>query len=258
MKTVIIVGLYAPFDDDPGDAEVWGCNRSYIHQCEDPNEWADGKPARFPKKEGRPSLDRLFFFDNLNILEEHGHKDFIEHVNKLDIPVITKKHDPRIPKSEAYPLGDILKSVRLLPKDSDGSLQDILNRGHPYFTSTISYMIAQAIYEGFDHIIVHRMQVAPHSCEYYEQKACINFWMGICIGRGIQFSTSNDSYLGKPHPWEPPLYGYVIQKSADLASHMLGDVTKNIMRLETSFHWSKDLGPEYGGTIPKVKDRCAA
>lgn len=244
------MGLFAPLEHKI-DGEVWGCNRSYIQQCADPSKWSEGREPKFPKNPERPDLDRLFYFDDLTILEEHGHKDFVDHVNSLDIPIITKKLNPKIKRCEEYPIGDILKSLNMLPEDSDGSLQDILDRGFPYFTSTIAYMIAQAIYEGADKIIVHKMQVVAYSAEYYEQKACLNYWLGICIGKGIQMQTSEDSLIGKPHPWEAPLYGYMQQKNGNLCSEILGDVTKAIMRLPCEFTWSPDLAPDFEKTIPK-------
>ena len=233
-KTVVITGLFAPFQWklDDVDVEIWGCNRTYIYQ----NDVSE-----------HPDLTRLFFFDALERLEHYGHKDFVKHVAALKIPVITKRHYPEIPLSEAYPLQEIMEEFRLLPKtDKKLSINELLRRGKPYFTSSIAYMVAMAIYEGYDHIVVHRMQVFSQSSEYFEQKACINFWLGIAVGRGCNLLISSDSHLCRGHPWEPNLYGYIepSQGSIDVISWIFSNAAQMAMRIEHEFHWCPDLPRE--------------
>ncbi len=234
-KTVVITGLFAPFQwklDDDVDVEIWGVNRTYIYQNDVPEH---------------PDLTRLFFFDSLEKLKFYGHKDFAKHVSALNIPVITKCHYPEIPLSEAFPLQEIMEEFRLIPKQSEKlSINELLRRGKPYFTSSIAYMVAMAIYEGFDHIVIHKMQVYTQSTEYLEQKACINFWLGIAIGRGCRLLISDDSHLCKAHPWEPSLYGYIASPQADIEAigWIFSNAACTAMRFEHTFDWCPDLPRE--------------
>ena len=247
-KTVVITGLFAPFQWklDTVDVEVWGCNRTYIYQNDIPEH---------------PDLTRLFFFDSLARLEHYGHKDFVKHVAALNIPVVTKRHYPEIPLSEAFPLQAIMEEFRLLPKQSEKlSINELLRLGKPYFTSSVAYMVAMALYEGFDRIVLNKMQVYAQSTEYFEQKACINFWLGIAIGRGCDLLISADSHLCRAHPWEPNLYGYVepTQINTDVTDWLFSDAATKAMKLKHTFDWSPDLpremamGPEEEDILPSL------
>lgn len=233
-KTVVITGLFAPFQWKLDDVhvEIWGCNRSYIYQNDIPEH---------------PDLTRLFFFDNLARLKYYGHEDFVKHIVALNIPVITKHHYPEIPLSRPYPLQELLEEFRLLPpQDKKLSINELLRRGRPYFTSTIAYMVAMAIYEGFEQILVHRMQVYTVNAEYFEQKACINFWLGIAVGRGIDLMLSEDSHLCRASPWEPNLYGYIENGKEQIHAldWVFSNAAQTVLRFEHKFHWCPDLPRE--------------
>ena len=57
-------------------------------------------------------------------------------------------------------------------------------------------------------IVMHRILTTPWIYEYWEQKPCLDYWMGRAQERGLQVVVSDDSVLGKPFPWQPRFYGY--------------------------------------------------
>lgn len=221
-RTVIIVGLAGPFEGEiPEGAEVWGCNRAYKHQH---------------------NLTRLYWFDSLDRLRFHGHDSFVEHVNGLGIPCVTKFAMAEVPQSRPYPLHDILIDFKLLPATMrEAPLSDVIRYGRPYFTSSIAYMVAEAIYEGAEEIVVHRMQELPSGREYWEQKACINFWLGVAVGRGCTLKLSRGSFLVQPHPWEPCLYGYVENEYAAQVDGIMSTSVSAALRLPVRFKWSEEV-----------------
>lgn len=186
MRRVVIVGMYAPYlgPFDEG-VEVWGCNFTYRQQ---------------------PNMSRLYAFDPIDRVFLAEDPDFLQTMAGLDIPIMLKDRHPDIPKSEAYPRLEILRKFF-------GDAPDDVLLKNSYFTNTIAYMIAHAIYEGVDELTMHRVMVLPPSVEYISQKPCLDFWCGVALGRGIRLRISEDSNLCKPFPWESGRYGYERVKS---------------------------------------------
>lgn len=151
--------------------ERWGINRTYQHQKD---------------------LTRLYFFDEAHLFG----KDFIDEINRYETFVVTRKEHPEIDRSSCYPLADVMKHFEM---------------NEPYFTCTAAYMIAHAIAEGYEEIILHGMYHIVDSLEYMHHKPCIEYWLGIAKGRGIKVEFSGDTSLCRPAPWQSPLYGYVRQ-----------------------------------------------
>jgi len=107
------------------------------------------------------------------------------------VPVYMQETHPEIPASIAYPLAQMTEAFALphTPK--------------PYFTSTVSYMIALAIVERFDEIQLYGIDLAQDT-EYAIQRPSCEFFLGIAVGRGIRVV---------PHPQSDVLktaflYGY--------------------------------------------------
>lgn len=73
-----------------------------------------------------------------------------------------------------------------------------------YFTSTAAFMLALAIYEGFDEI--HLVGIdADSDTEYSYQKPGIEFWIGVALGRGIRVIIQEECNL-----CTAPIYGYEV------------------------------------------------
>lgn len=167
-KKVVLVAMIEPYTGkvDRG-TEIWGINRTYKRQ---------------------KTLDRLFFFDE----PKHFRPDFVGDINALDIPVICRKHYDNIPKSEPYPLQEIMATF--------GGLR--------FYTCTVAYVLAMAIYEGFGSITLCGMYHHTDSSEYIKDVNCVNFWIGVASGKGIHIELVGDCGLLQPFPWDTGLYGY--------------------------------------------------
>jgi hypothetical protein len=97
---------------------------------------------------------------------------------------LQEPHDD-LKKSEAYPI------------------EEMKSRFGPYFTSSISYMLALAIARGYRWIGLYGVDMASGS-EYYHQRACCEYLIGLARGSGIQVEIPEGSALLRS-PW---LYGY--------------------------------------------------
>lgn len=158
------------------NAEVWGINGLLYDQ--------------FP-------LDKLFMMDVLDempsiISGRWDLKKTIDHINKLDIPVVGPFKYDEIPKSEAFPMDEVVQKF-----------------GVPYFNNTIAYMVAYAILKGVKSISTWGINQASGS-EYFYEKGCVEYWLGQALGRGIHVFVNGPSELltNKARYGGSLLYGY--------------------------------------------------
>lgn len=164
-KKVAIVGfasstrLKAPFDDQAW--EIWGMNQLYRYI---------------------PRLTRWF--------EMHQHEgphsyvadmvpgtDYIAWMRACPVPIYMVSSRPDFVTSITYPLDQMLSEF-----------------GTDYFHSTVDYMLALAISEGFEEIGVWGIDMA-HDSEYEHQKPSGSFWIGVAKGRGIKVTIPHESAL---------------------------------------------------------------
>ena len=182
-----------PVDD--GKWELWGLNQFYRHIAR-ADRWFDIH-ANW-REELVPGTD---------------HEGWL---STCGMPVYMGEAQPSIPTSVTYPL----KAV-------------IAHFGVDYFTSSIAYMVALALYEievrvdrelaqalegGLDPrsiLVVQRQLYESHTIglfgidlivgeEYFYQKSCCEFWLGVASARGICIHLPNASALCKT----PYRYGY--------------------------------------------------
>lgn len=167
--------IAANIPDYPDDVEqfdqVWCVNTAFMRF----------KPER---------VNRVFYFDSHKLIAH----DFVERVNALpNAEIVTKWPDPEIPNSVAYPLDDLIAFF-----------------GLAYWSCSVSYMIALAIYEGWDDITLAGMYHVEDSWEYAHHKPCVEFWVGQALGRGINVTIHGETMLVKPHTWDSEIYGYEV------------------------------------------------
>jgi|TARA_Y100000296_G_C5034774_1_gene186698 hypothetical protein len=111
--------------------------------------------------------------------------DHIEFLQTCGIPVYMQDVDPEIPTSVKYPLADVMGRF-----------------GGGYFTSTIPYMIALALYEGVDEIGLLGVYLTSKQ-DYTAHRPCVEFWLGVAKGMGVAVVLPDDCHLA-----EAPLYAY--------------------------------------------------
>lgn len=147
-----------------------------------------------------PRTDRVFQLHQRSEWEVddlHGFpgKKHLEWLKTCGIPVYTIEKYPDIPTSIKFPLDELIEEFGI-PRQK-GKTKDA------YFTNSISFMIALAIYEGFKEIHIYGVDMAVLS-EYNEQRPSCEYYLGIAKGRGIDVYLPVESDLLKTRF----IYGY--------------------------------------------------
>ena len=109
----------------------------------------------------------------------------VEALKKLGCPVYVRNERPDIPNSIVYPLEEMKREFFCN-----------VNRKQ-FFTSSFPYMIALAIHEGCKELSLYGIALATNT-EYAEQLPCVNFWLGIALGKGIKVTVQKHSRVLNP------------------------------------------------------------
>ena len=89
-------------------------------------------------------------------------------IKKLKIPIFLQKVWPEYPNSMKYPLREIVDKF-----------------GLTYFSNSVCYMIAYAIYIGVKQIdLIGVNQIGKE--EYINEKGGVEFWIGFALGKGLK------------------------------------------------------------------------
>ena len=183
-KKVAIVGFasssrdLAPYHDPA--YEMWGLNQAYEHFQRSPDRWFE---IHRPEAQEDPAVPT-----------------YLEDLKKIACPVYMIDVDPAIPTSVRFPLERVCEHMPLTHQR--------------YFTATMGYMIALAIAEGFETIGLYGVDCATGT-EYEQQKACVESWLSLAMGRGIEVIIPPTSALFK----SPFLYGYEAPKAFPRVLH---------------------------------------
>lgn len=114
------------------------------------------------------------------------------HCNETDKPLMsTTKYDD-VPSSRVFPLQDVAKRL-----------------GSYFFTSTMAYMLAYAIYVNYKYIDMYGCNVETGT-EWAYQRDCISYWIGYARGKGIKVTISGTALrpLRIHHRIDRKLYSY--------------------------------------------------
>ena len=174
-KKVAIVGFapswgMAPFDDESW--EIWGLNELYVFNIKRANRWFDIHTPEVSQNDTKRVGD-------------HWAK-----LATLPCMVYMQDHYDEIPNSVKFPLDEMVALY-----------------GN-YFTNTISYMMAQAIAEGYTDIALYGIDMA-HDSEYGLQRPSVEYFVGVAIGKGIRVEIPQAADLMKVNY----LYGYEEEKA---------------------------------------------
>ena len=157
-----------PYEDESFD--IWGCNEMGIKVKGRVDAWfnfhdrVDLNP-KIPKEVWEKSIDGHISIQN------------IEWLKKLTVPVYMKDGHKDIPTSTKYPLEKMLSIF-----------------GRQCATSTISYMLALGITQGYKEIHIYGVDMKLGS-EYEYQRAGCNFMIGNALGKGINILIAKGSCL---------------------------------------------------------------
>ena len=142
---VIIIGKGPGWEQAPMDGETWGVNDLLLR-----------RPVKLTFE--IHDIDKYIEGKLFNIEEE------IKEINKLGIPVITWKKHKLLPTSIPFPIDEM---------------------PFKYFTNSIAYMIAYAIYKKATEIELYGVALLLEE-EYIKQRPCVEFWIGCAMTKGIK------------------------------------------------------------------------
>jgi len=208
MKKVALVGfalstrMQAPVDDP--SIEIWGCNEGYVlppFAKKDPRDTASKEtgiiPALHPSRRkwaAKPSRWlQLHNYQTISRALNHNDEYHFEWLKSATgFPIYMQRKFPMIPESVVYPIDEIIEMT-----------------GGRYFTSSFAYMIALAIYEGFDWIGCYGFEMATDS-EYFHQRSNAEYLIGFARGKGIHVELPDNGNLlrGRMYAYEDESIGY--------------------------------------------------
>jgi len=176
----------APYDDLSWD--IWAMNNSFVHTKRQ-NLWFEIHSIKFDKGHYlRRDLIRPGVFRWSPEFRGVSVDEYMKMLADLDVPTLMQKHWDCIPKSEAYPLADIVKTF-----------------GN-YFTNSVSFMIALAIKRiveaknagtiGRGEIGCWGVDMATNT-EYGPQRPSCEFFLGIAAGLQIAITIPPEADLLK-------------------------------------------------------------
>lgn len=125
-------------------------------------------------------------------VEGTDHKGWIRNCG---IPVLMTQTSPDLPTSVRYPI------------------EQIIQLGTDYLTSSVAFYIAWGIYQGYKEIALFGIDLVVGT-EYEFQKACAEFWLGVAHGKGIDLRIPPQSALLK----QTHRYGYQREPDWGVAS----------------------------------------
>lgn len=223
-KKVAIVGFsestrdLAPYEDP--DYEIWACNHLYrfIPRAD---RWFEIHTLDELKIKYGPTGDWEGYFKWMQELPE-GQCIYMAEANE------------QIPHSRALPIEE-LKARYYFLEELGGEPQAVSRRVQPraVFKSTISYMLAMALEEGFTSISLYGIDMVL-DFEYGFQRQNLYYFIGWARGMGVDVIIPQKSALMKEADGMD-LYGYEhrIDKYADLIAMLQKRITEYDRELRT-------------------------
>lgn len=144
----------------PENSEFWGCNNVYKVR----------------------ELDRLFIIRDVYMTKDIRKTEILKDVNEKGFPVYTLGAYPEIKNNVRYPVEEVIKEFKT-----------------SYILNTAAYMIALAIMQKPKRIALIGVDMAYATNNEYlrNKKACVEFWLGMALGRNIKFILTPESTLLK-------------------------------------------------------------
>ena len=179
-KEVILLGTAASLLDTP-----WNQNDKYDY-------WACGSVISHEVSKDK-KIDVVFELHPRNYwMQEPVQKVFADYLKiNPEVKVYMQYENTIIKNSETLPLDELKKMAG----------HDLLAK---YHTSTISYMVAMAIYKGYKRILLYGCHMSSEEEEYSLQRNAVEAWLCFGLGRGVDFWLTPQTDVMK----NSSLYGY--------------------------------------------------
>lgn len=136
-----------------------------------------------------PSADYVLQLHKPVVWRSSQNRNDSKHYDWLrstSIPVLMQEHFEDVPSSIKFPLDEIMKEFAGAEK---------------YFTTTVGFALAYAIYKKYKRIEVYGVEMETNT-EYSHQRPCVAYWCGVAYGRGIEVDFHSRMFF------QSPLYGY--------------------------------------------------
>lgn len=146
----------------------------------------------------------------------HPKFDFMREFNRND-----KNHWAWLREPHDFPIF-MQNTFREIPTSVRYPLEDVIELGGQYLTNTPAMMVALSILMGYERIEVYGIEMA-HASEYQYQKPCMEYWLGIAKGLGIEVVLPQTCSLLRGN-----LYAYEDLRAADVTyfNYRKGEVRK--------------------------------
>lgn len=190
----------APFKDDSW--EIWTLNN--IYACLNLPRWDRWFELHHNFREYPPMHDARIDPQSIVMGDARPVTRVVNHVDWLqqqtpERPIYFVEPQPDIPAAVPYPLEGIKQWCAL-------------NRFVPYFTNSISYMIALAIAEEYKTIGIWGVDMAAEG-EYEKERPSVEYWMGLAQGLRREVILPKESELLKSR-----FYGF--EKDSEFVSKL--------------------------------------
>jgi hypothetical protein len=146
---------------------------------------------------GERQCDACFFMDRQFLRDTQLDETITKSVNTTGTLLYSTQKWDDIKNSEPYPLEEVKKCF-----------------GIDYFADSCCYMIALAIYQGFQHIILYGFTYGWGST-YVDEKPGVTFWLGVALGRGLKISVHGE-HTALLKNEDGTLYGYKTEQNPSL------------------------------------------
>jgi len=145
------------------------------------------------------ACDRVFHMDDVRIQEiraaarpEGNIAAMLRWLKRHPGPVYTSRAHPDYPGLVEFPLAAVLNEFN-----------------HAYLNSTAAYAVAYAIHIGVRKLSVYGFDYTYPNAHHAEKgRACVEFWLGIAVSRGIEISLPRQTSQMDACTPEERLYGY--------------------------------------------------
>lgn len=143
--------------------------------------------------------DRIFHMDDVRIQEiraearpDSNIARMLKWLKSHPGPIYTSRKHPDYPGLVDFPLRDVVNTF-----------------GQAYFNSTAAYAVAYAVYLGVKQISIYGFDFTYPNAHHAEKgRACVEFWLGIAVSRGIKVRVPHESSLLDACEPDGRLYGY--------------------------------------------------
>lgn len=154
------------------------------------------------------ACDRVFHMDDVRIQEIRAAANpdsnigvMLDWLKHHPGPVYTSRPHADYPGLVQFPLEDVVNDL-----------------GYAYFNSTVAYAVAYAIHIGVQSLSIWGADYTYPNAHHAEKgRACVEFWMGVAMARGIELSAPEQSSLVDMIDGRP-LYGFGAMGTLDVTS----------------------------------------